>query len=185
MKKAVLAALGVLLLIALTACGSDKSDDKDDKKSVSLTQEEKDTAASIAKAFTEESTGALTTTEANCFAEQFVDSAGLEKLKSAKLIDESGKLNQTGATFDAEVSGDFADAFLGCVDYHRRQAEEIAKADKTVDAKALESCLEDKMPNSYVKKLIVASQTQSEDGAKLGEESNKFLTDCKTEATKK
>lgn len=185
MKKAVLAALGVLLLIALTACGSDKSDDKDEKKAVSLTQEEKDTAASIAKAFTEESTGALTTAEATCFAEQFVDSAGLEKLKSAKLIDEAGKLNQTGATFDAEVSGDFADAFLGCVDYHRRQAEEIAKADKTVDAKALESCLEDKMPNSYVKKLIVASQTQSDDGAKLGEESNKFLTDCKTEATKK
>jgi len=184
MKKAVLAALGVLLLIALTACGSDKSD-KDEKKTVSLTQEEKDTAASIAKAFTEESTGALTTAEATCFAEQFVDSAGLEKLKSAKLIDESGKLNQTGATFDEEVSGDFADAFLGCVDYHRRQAEEIAKADTTVDAKALETCLEDKMPNSYVKKLIVASQTQSDDGPKLGEESNKFLTDCKTEATKK
>lgn len=185
MKKAVLAALGVLLLIALTACGSDKSDEKDDKDAVSLSQEEKDTAASIAKAFTEESTGALTTTEATCFAEQFVDAAGLEKLKSSKLIDASGKLNQTGATFDEKISGDFADAFLGCVDYHRRQAEEIAKADDTVDAKVLEACLEDKMPNAYVKKLIVASQTQSDDSAKLGEESNKFLTDCKTEATKK
>jgi hypothetical protein len=181
MNKAASAALGVLILVAVTACGSDKSDDKDE---VTLSKAEKDVAANIAKAFGD-SSGALTEKESSCFAESFVSEVGLEKLESAKLIDENGELNQASASFDAEISGEFADAFLGCVDYTQRQAEEIAKTDKTIDAKALESCLAEEMPDSFVKKLIVASQTQSEDAATLGEESTKKLTDCKTEATTK
>jgi hypothetical protein len=181
MFKAASAALGVLILVALTACGSDKSDDKD---KATLSKSEKDVAANIAKAFGD-SSGALTGAESTCFAESFVDKVGLEKLESSKLINADGELNQASASFDADISGKFADAFLGCVDYTQRQAEEIAKTDKKIDVKALESCLADEMPNSFVKELIVASQTQSEDATKLNEDSTKKLTDCKTKATTK
>ncbi len=179
MKKAVLAALSVGLMLSVAACGSDGKD------TPKLAGEEKKVAANIAKTFSSESSGALTTTEADCFANGFVDKVGVEKLKKAKLITAKGELNQSGAKFDDEISGKFADAFLGCVDYQKRQAEEIAKADAKVDEAKLQACLEKDMPESYVRKLIVASQTQSADSAKLVEESTKKLTTCKTQATKK
>ncbi|HEY0903938.1 MAG TPA: hypothetical protein VGE14_08625 [Marmoricola sp.] len=183
MKKTLLAVAGALLLVTLTACGSDSSDKKDGE--VSLTKEEKTVAGNVAKAFSEGSTGQLTKKESTCFAETFVDDAGLEDLKAAKLVDEDGQLNQTGATFDEDLSGKFADAFLGCVDYHERQAADLAEADPKIDEEQLQACLEKEMPNSYVRKLIVASQVQSADAVKLGEESNKKLTDCKDGATAK
>lgn len=179
MKKAVLAALGVLLLLAVTACGSGT------KAAPKLSKEEKKVADNIAKTFTSQSSGALSKKEADCFARGFVQAVGVKKLKSAKLITATDELNQSGAQFDKSISTKFADAFLGCVDYQKRQAEEIAKADSKVDATKLRTCLEKQMPESYVKKLIIASQTQSADGAKLVEESTKKLTACKTEATKK
>lgn len=182
MLKAPAAVLCALLLVALTACGSGKSGNKD---KVTLSKDEQAVATTIAKAFTAQSSGQLTATEATCFSRSFVDKVGLAKLKSAKLITADGKLNQSGATFDAEISGKFADAFLSCVDYQKRQAEELAKSDKTLDEKLLESCLREQMPNSYVKKLIVASQTQAADSTQLGEESNTKLTTCKTKAAKK
>ena len=181
MNKAAQAALGVLLAATLVACGSD---DKEKSADPSLSKDEKAVAAKISKAFTEQTTGKLSTKEADCFAESFVDKVGLKKLESAKLITADGDLNQSGAKFDADVSGKFADAFLSCVDYAERQAEEIADTDSKVDAKKLESCLREEMPDSYVKKLIVASQTQASDAAKLNEESNTKLTDCKKQATK-
>jgi hypothetical protein len=180
MKKALLAALGVLLLVTLTACGGSGS-----KNKVSLDKEEKKVAANIAKSFTSPSSGALTTTEAKCFSQGFVDKVGVAKLKSAKLITATGELNQSGAVFTKDISEKFADAFLGCVDYQKRQADEIAKADTKVDAAKLQACLKKEMPESYVKNLIVASQTQSSDSAKLVQESTAKLTSCKTQATKK
>jgi hypothetical protein len=184
MKKAALAALGALLLIALTACGSGSGSSKDHK--VTLSKDEKAAAANISKAFTAQTTGALSTKEGDCFAEHFVDSAGLTKLKASKLLTDTGEVNASSSpTFDADLAGKFADSFLGCVDYAKRQAQDIAKSDTTVDADKLESCLRKEMPNSYIKKLIVASQTQSGEATKLGEDSNTKLTDCKLQAAKK
>lgn len=182
MTKAVLAALGLALVLSVSGCGGD---DSKETASPKLTAAEKKVAANIAKSFSTSASGALSTKEADCFATAFVAAVGVKKLTSAKLITEAGELNPTGAQFDKDISGKFADAFLGCVAYQERQAKEIAKADAKVDAKKLQACLEKEMPESYVKKLIIASQTQEKDGEKLVEESNKKLTGCKTEATKK
>jgi hypothetical protein len=183
MKKACAAAVAVLLLVALSACGSGKSDNKG---KVSLSKDEKTAVANLEKAFTESTTGALGTTEAKCVATRFVDSVGLAKLKSAKLLTSSLEVNNSGATsFDASTSGKFADALLGCVDYQKKLATETAKTDKTVDAKKFESCLRDKLPDSLVKKMLVASQTNASDAAEVGAEGNKAMTDCKTAATRK
>lgn len=183
MKKALVAALGILLLVALTACGSSKSDDKGDK--VSLSKDEKTAVANLEKVFTSSTTGALTAKEANCVATDFVDKVGLKKLKSTKLLTETNEVNTTGSPqLDADTAGKFADALLGCVNYQQRLAEETAKTDKTIDEKKFASCLEDKLPDSLVKKMLVASQTNASDSATIGEQGNKAMTDCKTEAKK-
>ena len=182
MKKALAAALGILLLVALTACGSDKSD-KDDK--VSLSKDEKAAVANLEKAFTQSTTGALTSKEANCVATRFVDTVGLAKLKTVKLLTDTNEINKSGTPeFDTDTAGKFADALLGCMDYRKRLAEETAKTDKTIDAAKFESCLDEKLPDSLVKKMLVASETNSSDAAKVGEQANKAMTDCKTEAAK-
>jgi hypothetical protein len=180
MKKAVLAALGVVLMLAVAACGG-----SDTTTTPKVSAAEKKVIANIAKSFSSNASGSLSPKEAECFAGGFVDSVGLKKLTAAKLITADGELNQSGAKFDEEISGKFADAFLGCVNYSQRQAAAIAKADAKVDAVKLQACLEKDMPESYVKKLIIASQTQSADSAKLTSESTQKLTTCKTAATKK
>jgi len=186
MKKASTAVLAALLLVALTACGSDKSDDKDSKADkVSLSAEEKKAVTSLEKAFTESATGGLTKTEANCVATDFVDEVGLTKLKSSKLLTDAGEVNTTGSpTFDADTSGKFADALLGCMDYQKRLATETAKTDTTIDAAKFEDCLKEKMPDSLVKKMLVASQTNASDSAQISEQGTKAMTDCK-ESSKK
>jgi curli biogenesis system outer membrane secretion channel CsgG len=182
MKKAVLAVLAVLFLVVLTACGSDKSG----KDAATLTKDEKTAVTNLKKAFTESTTGALSTKEAGCVATKFVDTVGLGKLKSSNLLTESNEVNTSSAPkFDADTAGKFADALLGCVDYQKRLAAETAKTDTTVDAAKFESCLEDKLPDSLVKKMLVASQTGSSDSTTLGEQGNKAMTECLAGAKKK
>lgn len=185
MKKAVLAAVGVILLSATGCGGAATKDAKDAEEAPKLTAAEKKVAANISKSFSTSAAGAMSTKEADCFATDFVGAVGLKELTSAKLITEAGELNPSGAQFNTDISGKFADAFLGCVQYQKRQAAEIAQADAKIDAKKLEACLDREMPESYVKKLIIASQTQPTDSAKLVEESTKKLTACKTGATSK
>ena len=180
MKKASTAVLGALLLIAVTACGSSTSDSKP------LSKDDKAAVASLEKAFTSSTTGALTTTEAKCVATKFVSTVGVKKLKAAKLLDKDNQVNTTTSpTFDASTSGKFADALLGCVDYQKRLAEETVKTDATIDQATFEKCLKDKLPDSLVKKMLVASQTQSKDAATIGQQGTKAMTDCKTSSKKK
>ena len=183
MKKATLAALGVLLLAALTACGSSESDGQ---KAPSLSKDEKTAVASLEKAFTESTTGGLSKTQANCVAAHFVDSVGLAKLKTAELITDTNEVNTAGSpSFDADTAGKFADSLLGCVNYQKQLAEQTAKTDTTLDEAAFEDCLEKELPDSLVKKMLVAAQTSSSDAAEVGAQGNKALTGCKTTARKK
>lgn len=180
MKKAATAALGVLLLVATTACGGGSSSHP--KK---LSKDEKQAVAGLEKAFTSSTSGALTTKEARCVATDFVGSVGVKKLRAAKLITASGEVNTTGTPdFDAATSGKFADALLGCVDYQKRLATETAKSDTTVDAAKYEACLDKKLPDSLVKKMLIASQTQSKDATTIGAQASKAMTDCKSDAKK-
>lgn len=183
MHKVLAAALGALLLLAGSGCGSGSSDGD---RHPSLSKDEKVAVASLEKAFTSSATGALTGKEATCVATDFVSTVGLEKLKATKLLTADGKVDTAGTpSFDAETSGKFADALLGCVHYQERLAAETAKSDSTVDESKLASCLDEKLPDSLVKKVLVASQTQAKDAAALNEQGTKAMTGCKVEATKK
>jgi len=185
MKKALTAALGILLLVALTACGgSGKSDNKDSHKA-SLSGEEKTAAANLEKAFTQSTTGGLSTTEAHCVATAFVDKVGLAKLKSAQLLTAKDEVNTTGSPkFDADTSGKFADSLLGCVDYQKRLATETAKTDPSIDATKFEACLKEKLPDSLVRKMLVASQTNASDSAEIGKQGTDAMKACQDSSKK-
>jgi hypothetical protein len=58
------------------------------------------------------------------------------------------------------------------------------KSDPTIDAAKFEKCLQDKLPDSLVKKMLVASQTQSKDAATIGQQGTKAMTDCKASSKK-
>lgn len=183
MTKAATAALGALLLAALTACGSGSSA-KADKPALSA--DEKTAATSLEKAFTSSTSGALTTTEAKCVATRFVGSVGLPKLRTAKLLNASNQVDTTASPkFDAATSGKFADSLLGCVDYQKRLAEETAKTTPGLDEAKFEACLKKNLPDALVKKMLVAQQTQSQDAATIGQQGTKAMTDCKAAATAK
>lgn len=182
MTKAAPAALGALLLVALTACGSGSSG-KADK--APLSKDEKTAVTSLEKAFTSSTSGALTSKEASCVATRFVGAVGLAKLKSAKLITSANQVDTSSTpTFDTETSGKFADALLGCVDYQKRLAEETVKSDPSIDQAKFQACLDKNLPDSLVKKMLVAQQTQSKDAATVGQQGSKAMTDCKAEAAR-
>lgn len=180
MKKTVLSAVTVLLLLALTACGGGSGK----KAKPDLNTEETKVAKTLATSFSAGSQ-ALTKTEATCFADEFVKSAGVQKLKDAKLITAKGELDQSNATWDKPLATEFAEAFLGCVSYQEKQAEVIAKTNPKIDQNKLQACLEKQMPESYVTKLIVAGYTASTDSAKLLQQSQQKLTTCEKQATAK
>ncbi len=179
MKKASAALAAIILLLSMSACGS--SDDGKDEMSA----KEKKVVKTISESFTQQAAGALNEKESQCFATKFVDAVGVEKMEKAKLITAEGTLNKEGATFDEEISGKFADSFLGCVDYQARQAEEIAKTDAKIDEATLRDCLEKQMPDTFVRDLIVSAQLQNEESAKLIQQSTTTLTKCKKKATAK
>jgi len=150
--------------------------------------DEKPTLASyektVTKAFSASTTGVLKTKDVECFASKFVKSAGVKRLLSAKVITDTGEFNTSGADLDKATSGDYADAFLGCVDYQKVQAGEVAKNDKTIDADKLEACFKRTMSTKDIHDLIVANQTQSAEATALNAASDKKASACAKESKK-
>ncbi|RNL75473.1 hypothetical protein [Nocardioides marmorisolisilvae] len=132
----------------------------------------------VTTAFEKSTTGVLDDSDVTCFASKFVKTAGVQRLLSSQVITDTGEFNTAGADLDAKTSGNYADAFLGCVDYQKVQAQQVAKSDKTIDAAKLEACFKRTMPISDIKKLIVANQTQSSDATALNAASDKKASAC-------
>lgn len=139
----------------------------------------------VTKAFKASTSGVLSDDDVTCFASKFVKSAGVKRLLSAQVITDAGEFNTSGAQLDTKTSGNYADAFLGCVDYQKVQAEQVAKNDKTIDADKLEACFKKNMPISDIKALIVANQTQSPEAETLNAASDKKASACAKGAKKK
>ncbi|MCW2785087.1 MAG: hypothetical protein JWP74_1604 [Marmoricola sp.] len=153
-------------------------------KCVSEKTAEKGFLKNVTAAFTASSQGVLAASDVTCFAKKFVETVGVKDLLAAQIVTDAGTFNQTGATLTASTSGKYADAFLGCVDYQKVQAEAVAKSNPLVDPVKLAACLSTSMPTSYVRQLIVANQTQSSEAATLNSDSNAKATACTKAATK-
>lgn len=150
--------------------------------------EEKPTLAAYQKtmttAFTTSTSGVLTSDDVQCFATKFVKDAGVKRLLSSQVITDAGEFNTSGATLDKTTSGNYADAFLGCVDYQKVQAEEVAKNDQTIDATKLEACFKESISTADIRALIVANQTQAAEATALNSASDKKSSACAKKSKK-
>lgn len=174
MKKPLVATV-LVMVTTLTACGG-----SDESKAAA--QEKKEVTSTLAKSFVSTGSAAgtgspLDESEAECFASDFVDAAGVDELKSSKLITEDGELGQTDVKFDESLAQDYASAYLECVDFQAEQAEAIAATDPKIDVKALEKCLDEQMPNPAVEEMIVASYTSSD--TNVLQAASQKIEDCK------
>ena len=151
--------------------------------------DEKDTLKAydktITDAVTKSSTGVLKPEEVQCFAGKFVKSVGVTRLLSSQLITDAGAFNTGSAKLDKATSGDYADAFLSCVDYAKLQAAQYVKSDTSLDTAKLEACFRKAFSKSDIKALIIASQTGSADATALTADSNKKVAGCTKVAKKK
>lgn len=138
----------------------------------------------VRTAFTASSTGVLEAGDVSCFSKKFVADTGVARLLASKVITDSGGFNSTGATMETATAGAYADAFLGCVDYQKVQATEVAKSDSSIDAAALEACLRRTKPESEIRALIVAVQTNAANAQALNTASGKKDAACTKEAKK-
>lgn len=181
MKKSALAGLVAALSITLVGCGG--SDDE--KKDADTGPSEETVVASFTREFSATNAGALDEKEAGCFAEAFVSTAGVDRLIEAKVVDAEGEVDQEDAVFDEELATQYAEAFLGCVDYTAKQAAVIAAADKKVDEAKLADCLDTALPDEFVTRFIVSSYLESKDVETLRAQSAKRVEDCRDDATSK
>lgn len=181
MKKSVLTSFVLVLLVGLTACGGSEEEKKD--KDAGPTKSE--VVDSFTKAFSSTATGALNEKEATCFATEFVDKAGVARLLDSKLVDEDGSVQQEDAVFDETLATQFAEAFLGCVDYTAKQAAVIAASDKKINEKKLADCLDEALPNDFVTRFIVSSYLNGKDVETLRAQSAARMEKCRDSATTK
>lgn len=185
MKKSVLTGLVAPLTIALSVTLAGCGGSGDDKEGTSAEPSQSTVVASFTKEFTATNAGALDKEEAGCFASAFVEAAGVDRLVEAKLINDEGEVDQEDAVFDEELATQYADAFLGCVDYTAKQAEVIASADKKVDEEKLAACLDEALPNEFVTRFIVSSYLESGDVEALRAQSSRRVEKCRDDSLTK
>lgn len=175
--KNALAIVVAVLLLATAACGSGGGSD--------LSKEEQKVADNIASELSSSSAANLPKKDATCFAEKFVDEAGVKALKDSKLIDDKGKVQTSGATFDKKLSEEYADAYLDCVDFSAQVAKTFAASDKNLDEDKLAACLDEELPDSLVRKVIVDTRSPKTANSKDVTEANEKVSQCQKQAQKK
>jgi hypothetical protein len=174
MKKA-LSALAAVLLLVTAACGSDGSQ---------LSDKERKVAGNIARELSGSDAGKLDKKAATCFADEFVDRAGVPALRKAGLIDKDGAVQQQGTTFDKGLAGKYADAYLACVDFGEQVAQAYAAQDPSLDEKAFAACLDDKLPKDTVRQVIVDNQTGKSGTSKEVTDAQEQVTGCQQKTSK-
>jgi len=142
MKKALPAALGVLVLIIATACGGPK-----------LSKSEQKISKTIATALSKPDDALLSKKEATCVADKFVGAVGEKKLKSTKAVTADDKYNSNGANADKKTSAAFTKALLDCTDEKDVQKAFSKTVSKAIGA-ASASGLSDKDVNCFSKEFV-------------------------------
>lgn len=175
-----MAAMATAVLLALSGCGGGGGDGDGDATG----PDEQVVIDNFAETYAAGNGGALTSEETDCFAQGFVKAAGVEKLREIGLIDDEGTMTQSDVEFDAAAANDLADAFLACVDFTARQAEEVGSSDPAIDVAALSACLSERISTDEVRELIISAYTEpSNEALKLQRAYTKKLDACTEKAT--
>jgi hypothetical protein len=161
MKKAIPAALGVLVLLLASACGGPD-----------LTKSEVKISKSIATAISKPDDALLTKKQARCVSDKFVADVGEKKLKSKKVVGDDGSYNANGANVDKKISNLFSKALLDCVDekkalkaYETTVNKAISNSASSQLSKKDVACFADKFVKTAGVKRLLSSQVITDSGA--------------------
>ncbi len=144
----------ILLLTALLLVGC--SDDEPDKKDPNTDAVEQGIADLYAGDHaTEEDSEA-----GACFASELVDRAGVEGLRDAGIVTESGGVATELPGFDEETARLWVEAQFACTDYVEESTRAlVAQSKGKIDPEAYAACLREALTDDELREAVVASLT--------------------------
>ncbi len=123
-----------------------------------LSRDDQKVADSLAAYAISQSDGVWNKKEAQCMAEVFVESAGVDALKEAGLVSESGRAVAAKVTMTRPIATRFADSVLGCVDFADLTARQIANLRPDIDTASFAACVRKQVSAKEARSRLIAQQ---------------------------
>ncbi|MDQ6688052.1 MAG: hypothetical protein M3Z50_10685 [Actinomycetota bacterium] len=177
MKKVLLAFCAPLvLMLVASACGGSSSP--------KLSPDETKVSHNLVAYYQASSSGGVPKKAISCFADKFVQDAGVPALKKAKVVNADSSVNKQSVQLPPDLAGKFADAYLACVDYASSQAKAMAKQDPKIDEAKLATCIGKVLDKPTYKRVIVDSLTKKSE-PQLQKTLTPKLLQCQKDSAKK
>lgn len=170
-RRILLAVAITLMITSVTGCGNK-----------GLSKSDRAVADSLAAYAITQSDGVWRKREAQCMAEQFVESTGVPALKEAGLVSARGTAVPAKVTMTKPVAEDFADAVLACIDFADLMSRQIANARPDIDTTEFTTCVRKSVTEKQARARLVAQQMNDSKSAAL-KATNAALLDCAEQAT--
>ncbi len=126
--------------------------------------------------------------DTQCYISKLVDTVGLERLMSSRIVTDSGEFNQNASSPDPETAAKSTEALLACVDYYKAEAETRASQNKDLNATKYAACLRKRVSKATLSTFLTSLQSETPDQAAADAaeaEVKKQATICARSATKK
>jgi hypothetical protein len=95
-----------------------------------------------------------------CFAQELLDRAGVDRLRNAGIVTDSGEVVAELPAFDAETARLWVDAQFECVDYVEESTRALlAQTKGKLDQKTYAACLRDALTEDQLRAAVEATLT--------------------------
>ncbi len=118
-----------------------------------------------------------------CFAEELLDRAGVDRLRNAGIITDSGEVAAELPAFDAETAKLWVDAQFECVDYVEESTRALlAQTKGKLEQKTYAACLREALTEDQLRAAVEATLTGEWESPEVAALAN-AQADCRREAT--
>lgn len=159
-----------LALACVSGCGSS-----------TLNPDEQRAAASIAAYYHSAARG-VPSTQVTCFANALVAKVGVDELRRAGILNSDDTANTSVARYPPAVAQEFADAYLGCVDYAASLAARFGSQVRNLNSDTLTACLRREVTRADYRVVLIDSVTGRPQPRALRQRLNVHVRQCVKEA---
>jgi hypothetical protein len=118
-----------------------------------------------------------------CFAEELLDRAGVDRLRSAGIIADTGEVVEELPAFDAETAELWVDAQFACVDYVEESTRALLDQTKgKLDRETYAECLREALTEDQLRAAVAATLTGAWDAPEVTALAN-AQADCQQRAS--
>jgi len=152
----------LLAVLALAGCSDDEPDDDDPSPSRTAVEQ------GLTDLYAGDHATEQDTESGACFAAELVDRAGVDRLRGAGIITETGDVVAELPTFEEETARLWVDAQFACVDYVEESTRALTAQTKgTLDPEAYAACLRDALTDEELRAAVTATLTGAWDAAEV------------------